>query len=318
MSDNKKYYYLKLKEDFFDNEEMKVLESMKNGTEYQNVYLKMCLLSLKSDGALLFKNMLPYSLEMLSSVLRVNIDTIKTAVELFQKIGLITVTDTETIYMTDIQSLVGQSSTEADRIRKYRQTLAEKQQKQIECTNDVQMYTECTEMSQSCTPEIRDKSIEIRDKNSDINSSSTSLNNEPPKLSDFNIETDKSTHSKSPYSKFYELHTRLYNQLVAEGKIPNKPVSYNYGLCGKRFKDLLKNPYFTEENILLGITHAYNDPSCIKNKFALQSMLSEANMTRLIEERYISDKTQSNYKNTKQRGSFASEVYGKEQNWEIE
>ena len=55
MSDNKKYYYLKLKEDFFDSEEMKVLESMKNGIEYQNVYLKMCLLSLKSDGALLFK-----------------------------------------------------------------------------------------------------------------------------------------------------------------------------------------------------------------------------------------------------------------------
>ena len=36
MSDNKKYYYLKLKEDFFDSEEMKVLESMPNGVEYQD------------------------------------------------------------------------------------------------------------------------------------------------------------------------------------------------------------------------------------------------------------------------------------------
>ena len=187
MSDNKKYYYLKLKEDFFDNEEMKVLESMKNGVEYQNVYLKMCLLSLKSDGALLFKNMLPYSIEMLSSVLRVNIDTIKTAVEIFQKIGLITVTDTETIYMTDIQTLVGQSSTEAERVKKYRQNLAQKKQEQIEdssesenaeYTNVVQMYESCTENVQNCTPEIRDKSIEIRDKSIEIRDKNLNISSE--------------------------------------------------------------------------------------------------------------------------------------------
>lgn len=175
MSDNKKYYYLKLKEDFFDSEEMKVLESMKNGIEYQNVYLKMCLLSLKSDGALLFKNMLPYSLEMLSSVLRINIDTVKSAIETFQKIGLITITDTETIYMTDIQTLVGQSSTEAERIRRYRQNLSQKKTEKLEETKEgVQMYNFCTENVQKCTPEIRDKSIEIRDKSIDsITSNST-------------------------------------------------------------------------------------------------------------------------------------------------
>lgn len=175
MSDNKKYYYLKLKEDFFDSEEMKVLESMKNGIEYQNVYLKMCLLSLKSDGALLFKNMLPYSLEMLSSVLRINIDTVKSAIETFQKIGLITITDTETIYMTDIQTLVGQSSTEAERIRRYRQSLSQKKTEKLEeTTKGVQMYNFCTENVQKCTPEIRDKSIEFKDKSTDsITSNST-------------------------------------------------------------------------------------------------------------------------------------------------
>ena len=163
MSDNKKYYYLKLKEDFFDSEEMKVLESMPNGIEYQNVYLKMCLLSLKSDGALMFKNMIPYSAEMLSSVLRVNIDTVRAAISLFAKMELITITDTETIYMSDIQALVGQSSTEAERIKKYRQSLKAKETEETlpepeseECTDGVQMY-------EKCTPENRDKSIELRD-----------------------------------------------------------------------------------------------------------------------------------------------------------
>ena len=156
MSDNKKYYYLKLKEDFFDSEEMKVLESMPNGIEYQNVYLKMCLLSLKSDGALMFKNMIPYSAEMLSSVLRVNIDTVRAAISLFAKMELITITDTETIYMSDIQALVGQSSTEAERIKKYRQSLKAKEVEEAlpepeseKCTDGVQMY-------EKCTPENRD------------------------------------------------------------------------------------------------------------------------------------------------------------------
>ena len=34
MADNRKYYYLKLKEDFFNTDEMKILESMKDGYLY--------------------------------------------------------------------------------------------------------------------------------------------------------------------------------------------------------------------------------------------------------------------------------------------
>jgi predicted phage replisome organizer len=120
MSDNKKYYYLKMKETFFDGEEMKILESQPNGVIYQNLYLKMCLLSLKSGGALLFKDTLPYDVVMLSSVLRVNIDTVKNGIEIFEKMGLVDIIDNKTIYMSDIQSLIGQSSSEGERKKLYR------------------------------------------------------------------------------------------------------------------------------------------------------------------------------------------------------
>lgn len=289
MSDNKKYYYLKLKEDFFDSEEMKVLESMPNGVEYQNVYLKMCLLSLKSDGALMFKNMIPYSLEMLSSVLRVKIDTIKAAIEIFSKMELITIADTETIYMSDIQTLVGQSSTEAERIMRYRKSLKEKQhigqiesdnavdkiESQInnECTNVVQMYTECTEKLQNCTPEIRDKSIEIRDKNS-----SNEVTN----------DSNKKAKRVFVYHEYTDFHSKVYNELLADKLVSKKEVEYNYGLIGKRLKALLSNPYFTKEKIFQGILNAKGDQSSLSNNFALEPMLTEANMTRLIEKRYIS------------------------------
>lgn len=125
MSDNKKYYYLKLKDSFFDSEEMKILESQKNGTQYQNLYLKLCLLSLKSEGKLMFKDCLPYDLNMISTVLRVDIDTVKTGCELFQKLGLIDIMDSGLIFMSDIQSLIGAGSSEGDRKKLYREKIKE-------------------------------------------------------------------------------------------------------------------------------------------------------------------------------------------------
>ena len=48
MSDNRKYYYLKLKENFYNSETMVILESMQDGLLYSNLLLKMYLMSLKA------------------------------------------------------------------------------------------------------------------------------------------------------------------------------------------------------------------------------------------------------------------------------
>ncbi|MBU1081637.1 MAG: phage replisome organizer N-terminal domain-containing protein [Spirochaetes bacterium] len=140
MSDNKKYYYLKVRETFFDSEEMKILESQKNGIQYQNLYLKLCLLSLKSGGALMFKDVFPYDFDMLSTVLRVSIDTIKTGVDIFTKLGLVEIIDGGIIFMSDLQTLIGRSSTEAERVNTYRARIKEKKG----CTNVQEMYATCT------------------------------------------------------------------------------------------------------------------------------------------------------------------------------
>jgi predicted phage replisome organizer len=141
MSENKKYFYLKLKDSFFSSEEMLVLESLPDGLIYQNIYLRMCLLSLKNDGALTFKNMLPYDLKMLATVLRIDIAKMKLALEMFEELGLVTKTDNEVLFMSDIQTLIGKSSTEAERIASYRKRIAG-------CTKGVQML-------QDCTPELK-------------------------------------------------------------------------------------------------------------------------------------------------------------------
>lgn len=123
MAENKKYYYLKLKDTFFDSEEMKILESIDNGILYQNLYLKICLISLKSNGALLFKDMIPYNLDMIATITRINKDIVRTGLNVFKQLGLITISDNETIYMSDIQTLIGKASTESDRVSKYKKKL---------------------------------------------------------------------------------------------------------------------------------------------------------------------------------------------------
>lgn len=50
MADNGKYYYLKVKENFFETDEMKILEGMKDGYIYGNILLKLYLRSLKNEG----------------------------------------------------------------------------------------------------------------------------------------------------------------------------------------------------------------------------------------------------------------------------
>lgn len=42
MADSKKYYYLKLKENFFESDSMVLLENMNDGYLYSNILLKLC------------------------------------------------------------------------------------------------------------------------------------------------------------------------------------------------------------------------------------------------------------------------------------
>lgn len=117
MADNKKYYYLKLKENFFESDEAIILESMPDGYIYSNILLKLYLRSLKNDGLLMFNNLIPYNAQMLATITRHQVGTIEKAIQIFRDLQLIEILDNGAIYMTNIQNFVGKSSTDADRKR---------------------------------------------------------------------------------------------------------------------------------------------------------------------------------------------------------
>lgn len=149
MSDNKKYYYMRLKENFFDTNEMKVLESMQDGYKYSNILLKLYLMSLQSDGKLMLNERIPYNSQMIATITRHSVGDVEKALVLFKDLGLIEILDSGAIYMLDIQKYIGKSSTEADRQREY--------QRKISCSKEI-----CKESNKKSTPEIElEKDIEI-------------------------------------------------------------------------------------------------------------------------------------------------------------
>lgn len=183
MSDNKKYYYLRLKDNFFDSDELKILESMKDGYLYSNILLKLYLRSLKNDGKLVVNDRIPYNAEMLASVTGHQVGTIKQALSMFNELGLIEILENGAIYMLDIQNFIGKGSTEADRQRLYDRRISdERKQKKLTQSRNLE------EILKKSTPEIEielEKEIKI-EKEIDSSASTTTKRKrfEKPTLSE--------------------------------------------------------------------------------------------------------------------------------------
>ena len=156
MADNKKYYYMRLRENFFDSPEIALLESMQDGYLYSNILLKLYLRSLRDEGRLMFNNAIPYNAQMIATITRHQVGTIEKALKIFVEMGLIEILDSGAIFMLDIQNYIGKSSTEADRQREY--------QKRINTERETLPCKKSNKKSgKKSTPEIEiEKEIEIK------------------------------------------------------------------------------------------------------------------------------------------------------------
>ena len=132
--DSTKFYWLQLKEDFFDEDAIDWLEEQPNGKEYSLFYLKLCLKSLRTNGILIRKVgtlLVPYDHIKLGELTKTNPDTVLIAMELLMKIGLVEKLENGELYLTQVSDLIGSQSKSAF---KKQQQLAKKSLNLI--TND--------------------------------------------------------------------------------------------------------------------------------------------------------------------------------------
>ena len=156
MPDARKYYYLKLKDNYFEDDSIILLESMQDGILYSNILLKLYLKSLKNRGKLQIDDDIPYTAQMIAVITRHQVGTVERALQISQKLGLVEEMANGAFYMSNIELLIGQSSTEAERKRRARYAI----QGLLPDPNGGQAADKCRDI---CPPEIElEKEIEIK------------------------------------------------------------------------------------------------------------------------------------------------------------
>ena len=105
MSDAKKYYWLKLKRDFFKRHDIQIIEAMPNGKDYILFYLKMLVESVDHNGNLRFNELIPYDESMLSTITNTNVDIVRSAMRIFTELKMIDIMNDKTIYMAEVNKM---------------------------------------------------------------------------------------------------------------------------------------------------------------------------------------------------------------------
>lgn len=114
---DKKYYWLKLKRDFFKRHDIQIIEDMDNGKDYILFYLKLLCESVDHDGNLRFSEQIPYNEKMLATITNTNVDIVRNAIKIFSELGMMDVLDDGTIYMNEVSKMLGSETYWAERKR---------------------------------------------------------------------------------------------------------------------------------------------------------------------------------------------------------
>lgn len=154
----KKYYWLRLKEDFFKSLAMKKLRKVAGGEVYTIIYLKMQLLSLRDEGYLYFEGVENSFPEELALALDENEENVKITLNYLQQVGLLQQISETEFLLNEVPVLIGKETDKAELMRKKR---AKEKQNLIENGNNVTAELPCVT---SCYTEIekeKEKEIEI-------------------------------------------------------------------------------------------------------------------------------------------------------------
>ena len=194
----KKYYWLKLNLDFFEREEIRIIEDMPNGKEYCYFYMKLLVKSANSDGLLVFRGGVPYTLEMLASLTNTNIDIVRSAVKLFLNLGMMQRLEDKTLYLHEVQNMLGCETEYARKKREYRE---KKKLEVLGYNEDIIKITEDDEQDNIETAEDiqMDKNKTIEDIATDKEKTKKDNVRQEIEYRDKSIEIDKEREEKKDF-----------------------------------------------------------------------------------------------------------------------
>lgn len=128
----KRYYWLKLYDTFFDNKTSKFLRKLPDGDKILLVYLKMQLKLLKSEGVFIYEHLCETMAEEIALMLDEDVNIVKLLLSALEKTKTIEFFDTDTFMLSEMQDLIGSEGSSAARVRKHREKY-----KMLQCNNQV-------------------------------------------------------------------------------------------------------------------------------------------------------------------------------------
>lgn len=124
MSNTKKYYWIRLKTDFFDQDTIDFLMGQENGAKYVVIYQMLMLKTAQQNGLLATKTneiMIPYDVKkIVRDTKYFDFDTVTIALELFKKLGLVYEEENNILKLTEVEKLVGSEGKSAQWMRDKR------------------------------------------------------------------------------------------------------------------------------------------------------------------------------------------------------
>lgn len=120
MAEPKKYYWLKLKENFFNSKEVKKLRKIAGGDTFTIIYLKMQLISIKSGGLIKFEKTEEDLAEQLSIELDEDYDNVKITLSFLAANKLIEDIENDEFLLPKVPPLIGSETDAAERMRNMR------------------------------------------------------------------------------------------------------------------------------------------------------------------------------------------------------
>ena len=128
VTENRRYYWLQLKDDFFNSKEMKLMRKLPGGEEITIIYLKMMLASLAEQGKLYFEGLAEDLAEELSLIIDEDPEAIRLTLMFLTKKKLLTTSDNYQFNLEQVPEMVGSETASTRRSRKHRET-----QKMLQC-----------------------------------------------------------------------------------------------------------------------------------------------------------------------------------------
>lgn len=256
----KRLYWLKLKDDFFEQKEIKKLRKIAGGDTFTIIYLKLQLLSLKTNGIIEFSCVGEDLSEDLSYAIDEERENIALTIAFLQKHCLIEIGSNKDILISNIGELTGSEGGSAERQRKFKE-------RQKLSTEALLSNSEVTERSQISNREvtldnkIKDNKI-IRDKiKEDIsNDISKKKNFVTPMIEEVVFDFESKGECKEEAERFYNYY-ESNGWMVGKNKMKKWQAAVNTWITNKRNKTKTTKPKEEEKKIpeYLRNTESYNE-----------------------------------------------------------